>query len=271
MNQELSRTTGSPARAAADRLAEARTTMTPCPPIRDLIASDDLLGAYEVQALGTAQRLSEGRIVVGRKIGLTSTAVQTQLGVDQPDFGVLLDDMEYADGDTIPIGRLLQPRIEAEVAFRLAHDLDEGELDLEQVRLAVDHAVCALEVADSRVSGWDISFVDTVGDNASAGVYVLGDRALALDEFEPREVVMSMSVTGQPDSQGTGADCLGDPLLALQWLARKARELGEPLRAGQIVLSGALGPMRAVALGATATAEFSTLGSVSVHFSSEEA
>jgi 2-keto-4-pentenoate hydratase len=255
--------------AAANRLAEAIATTTPCPPVRDLIGADDLDLAYAVQRTLTQKRLESGARVVGRKIGLTSKAVQQQLGVGQPDFGILFDDMQYNDGDTVPFGRLLQPRIEAEVAFVLRHDLTDGELDLAQVAEAVEYAVPAMEVADSRVADWDITFADTVADNASAGVYVLGRERRTLEEFTPRNVDVVMAVTGEEDSHGTGEACLGDPLLALEWLAVQARALGEPLRAGQLILSGALGPMRAVAPGAVATAEIASLGTVTVRFSGE--
>ncbi|CAI7978341.1 2-hydroxypentadienoate hydratase [Frankia sp. Hr75.2] len=261
--------TSEPVRAAADRLIAAATTAEPCPPVRDLIGSGDLAAAYAVQREVSADRLAKGARVIGRKIGLTSPAVQAQLGVDQPDFGSLFDDTAYHDGATIPYARLLQPRIEAEVAFVLGEDLAEGDLSYAQVRDAVEHAVAAMEVADSRIARWDITFGDTVADNASAGVFVLGAERRALAEVSPRDVTLSMTVTGQEDSTGTGAACLGDPLLALQWLATTARELGDPLRAGQIVLSGALGPMRPVLPGATATATITGLGTVTVSFSEE--
>nr|WP_260729162.1 fumarylacetoacetate hydrolase family protein [Dactylosporangium roseum] len=206
---------------------------------------------------------------MGRKIGLTSAAVQQQLGVNQPDFGILFDDMQYADGETVPYDRLMQPRIEAEVAFVLKDDLAVGDLSLDQVAAAVDYAVAAMEVADSRIDGWDITFVDTVADNASAGVYVLGNDRKTLAEFRPKDVAMTMTVTGQDESTGTGTACLADPLLALRWLALQAREFGYPLVSGQIVLSGALGPMRAVAPGATAAATITGLGSVTLNFSKE--
>jgi len=251
---------------AAERLASAARTGVPCPPVRDLIGRTDVDAAYAVQQRLTAARVAAGGRVVGRKIGLTSPAVQQQLGVDRPDFGMLFDDMGYADGDTVPVERLLQPRVEAEVAFVLGADLADGELDLAQVRAAVDHAVAAIEICDSRVAGWDISFADTVADNASAGLYVLGAQRRTLDEVEPREVTMRMTVTGQEDSTGAGTACLGDPLLAVQWLARQARDLGQPLRSGQVILSGALGPMRPVVPGAEATATISGLGTVSVRF-----
>lgn len=252
--------------AAANRLLEASRTGIPCPPVRDLIGRDDVAAAYAVQARLTAHRLEGGARLVGRKIGLTSRAVQQQLGVDQPDFGVLFDDMVVADGEVVPAVLVLQPRVEAEVAFVLGADLAEGDLDLAQVRAAVDHVVAALEVCGSRVAGWDISFADTVADNASAGAYVLGTTRRTLAEIEPREVTMTMSVDGQKDSTGSGEACLGDPLLAVRWLARTARDLGDPLRAGQVVLSGALGPMRPAAPGATATASITGLGTVAVRF-----
>ncbi|TRW47035.1 2-keto-4-pentenoate hydratase [Georgenia yuyongxinii] len=252
--------------AAVERLVRAAATRQACAPVRDLIGSSDLAAAYAVQDAIAARRTAEGAVVVGRKIGLTSPAVQEQLGVDQPDFGILFEDTQYADGETVPYSRLLQPRAEAEVAFVLKEDLTEGDLGLDRVAAAVDYAVAAIEVADSRVAGWDITFADTVADNASSGVYVLGNERKTLDEFTPRDVGMTMTVTGQEVSTGSGAACLGDPLVAVQWLARKARDLGQPLRAGQVILSGALGPMRAVAPGATATATITALGSVTLHF-----
>lgn len=256
---------------AARRLAAAASTGTPCDPVRDLIGRDDVASAYAVQGRGIGARVDAGLTIVGRKIGLTSPAVQEQLGVDQPDFGVLLDDMAYTDGDVVPIGRFLQPRVEAEVAFVLRHDLADGALDVDQVRDAVAYAVAALEICDSRVAGWDITYTDTVADNASAGAYVLGTGHHSLEQVEPREVAMSMTVTGQEVSVGTGAACLGDPLLAVQWLARRARDLGEPLRAGQVILSGALGPMRPVTPGATVAASITGLGTVSCTFTQEKA
>jgi 2-keto-4-pentenoate hydratase len=251
---------------AAERLIDAAGSGIPCAPVRDLIGRDDLIAAYAVQRRVTEARLAGGATLVGRKIGLTSEAVQQQLGVDQPDFGILFDDMAYADGAAVPSGAVLQPRVEAEVAFVLKDDLAEGPLDGKQVRGAVDFAVAALEICGSRVEGWDISFGDTVADNASAGAYVLGTERRSLDEIEPREVVMAMSIDGEEASTGNGAACLGDPLDAVVWLARQARELGNPLRAGQVILSGALGPMRPVRPGATVTATISGLGSISISF-----
>jgi 2-oxo-3-hexenedioate decarboxylase/2-keto-4-pentenoate hydratase len=253
--------------AAAERLGAAFRTGTPCAPVRDLIGRDDIEAAYTVQQRLIQDRIEAGATVVGRKIGLTSPAVQQQLGVDQPDFGVLTDDMAYADGSVLPADAVPQPKVETEIAFVLADDLVEGPLDDGQVRRAIDHAAAAIEICGSRVADWDISFGDTVADNASAGAYVLGTNMVPLSEFDPVAAEMTMTIDGETTSTGSGAACLGDPINAVVWLARQTREFGAPLRAGQVILSGALGPMRPVEPGAVVRAAVTGLGSVSVAFS----
>lgn len=257
-------------RSAADRLREAARTGVPCRPVRDLIGSEDVATAYAVQSLNIEAKIAEGATVVGRKIGLTSPAVQQWLGVDTPDFGVLLDDMAYGEDDTVPMSRLLQPRAEAEIAFVLGADLTEGPFTAESVRGAVDHARAAIEIVDSRVADWDIQLGDTVADNASSGLYVLGAERRTLDEVEPIDVEMVMTCDNELVSSGNGAACLGDPLNALAWLASAALEYGEPLRAGQVILSGALGPVHPVPPGAEVRAEITGLGSVTARFSGKE-
>ena len=230
------------------RLSEAQATRAPCAPVRDLIGTDDLDAAYAVQQGLVRARLDGGATVVGRKIGATSEAVQTQLGVDQPDFGYLLSDMDVSagvHGDPISMRTLLQPRVEGEVAFVLARDIDpaaEDDITLELVRDAVEVALPALEIVDSRIADWAIKFTDTVADNASSGLFVVGRDGRTLDELEPRDVTMSLTINGEERSSGTGAACLGDPLEALRWLAVQAHRYGDPLRAGHLILSGALGP-----------------------------
>lgn len=233
--------------AAVVRLAQAQQTRVPCSNIRDLIGTDDLPAAYAVQQGLVQARLAGGVHVVGRKIGATSEAVQQQLGVDQPDFGYLLSDMDVSSGATaaggpISMRTLVQPRVEAEVAFRLGRDLDDDEITLDAVRGAVELSFPALEIVDSRIDNWDIVFTDTVADNASSGLFVIGTDGLPLSELEPRAVEMSLSINGEVKSSGNGAACLGDPLEALRWLAVQAQRFGDPLRAGHLILSGALGP-----------------------------
>jgi 2-keto-4-pentenoate hydratase len=253
---------------AAERLLAAQGGQ-PAAPVRELIGSTDIGLAYRVQQRVIAARLRGGATIVGRKIGLTSEAVQRQVGVDQPDFGVLLDEMSFGDGEEIPFASLLQPRAEVEVAFVLAADIG-GDLEPGAVRAAVAYASAAIEIVDSRVRDWDIAITDTVADNASSGAFVLGDARVPLTDFEPREVTMTMTRRGQEVSSGTGAACLGDPLAALAWLARTAARYGSPLRAGDIVLSGALGPLAAVEPGDLLEATISSLGTVTARFDQGE-
>jgi 2-keto-4-pentenoate hydratase len=198
--------------------------------------------------------------------------VQRQLGVDQPDFGYLLSDMDVsdgADGKPISMSTLVQPRVEAEVAFRLGKDIapdDEADITLEAVRDAVEVALPSLEIVDSRIADWQIGFTDTVADNASSGLFVVGTDGRSLDDIEPRDVVMSLTINGEERSAGTGAACLGDPLEALRWLAVQAHRFGDPLRAGQIVLSGALGPFVPFAPGDEVVASISGFAPLHVVF-----
>ncbi len=254
---------------AVERLHQAAVTGTPCAPVRDVLPPT-LAAGYAVQQVLSARAVAVGRRAVGRKVGLTNPVVQRQLGVDQPDLGVLFEDMAVADGGTVDAGRLIQPRIEAEVALILGADLAGPDLTTEHVRAAVAEVAAALEIVDSRIAGWDISLVDTVADNASSGLFVLGSQRRPLDDLDLRAVRMTLCDDDGEVSTGTGADCLGDPLAALAWLAAAARDLGQPLRAGDVVLSGALGPMVPVRAGATYTAEVSGLGPVAVTFGAGE-
>lgn len=256
----------SAAGAAAERLIQASESATPCPPVRDLIGSDDQDLAYLVQQLVTQHRVANGARLVGRKIGLTSGAVQKQLGVDKPDFGVLFEDMMYTDGATVTADAVLQARVEAELAFVLNADLVAGPLDVDQVRAATAYVLPALEICGSRIAGWDITFADTVADNASAGAVVLGGTPIKLDDVDTAGVVMSMTIDGVEASTGSGRSCMGDPANAVAWLAQVSRENGSPLRAGEVVMSGALGPMCALEPGATVATEITGVGTVTMSY-----
>jgi 2-keto-4-pentenoate hydratase len=256
---------------AAARLARAAATGIPCPPVRDLIGADDVLRAYRVQELLVAGWLAAGTRRVGRKIGLTARAVQAQLGVGQPDFGVLLASMRVGQDEPVASGRLLQPRIEAEVAFVLGRDIKGTDPGIEEVASAVAAARPALEIVDSRIAGWDITIADTVADNASCGLFVLGDAEVPLGAVDPVAVSMTLRQDGEEVSSGTGAACLGNPLNALAWLASTAAAYGDPLRAGDVVLSGALGPMVPVRAGSRYEASLSGLGDVRAAFAPDDA
>lgn len=256
--------------AAVERLAQAQSSKVPCAAVRDLIGTDDLPAAYAVQQGLVQARIAAGARVVGRKIGATSEAVQQQLGVDQPDFGYLLNDMDVSADDPVSMRTLVQPRVEAEIAFVLGRDLDLDEVDitLEAVREAVEWALPALEIVDSRIENWDIQFTDTVADNASSGLYVIGTDGRSLDGFEPRDVEMQLRINDEARSQGNGAACLGDPLEALRWLAVQAQRFADPLRAGQVILSGALGPFVPFEAGDRVQASITGFAPLTVDFDS---
>ncbi len=254
-------------RAADERLRQAAETGTPCAPVRDLLGETDQDAAYAVQSLGIARRVTEGRRIVGRKIGLTSPAVQAQFGVYSPDYGVLLDDMIVADREPLALGRFLQPRVEAEVAFVLGRDLDSPTTHVADVLRATEFVLPAIEVADSRVAGWDIRITDTIADNASSGAVVLGTTPRRLDGLDLTELGMTLDRDGEPVSTGSGAACLGSPVIAVAWLARAVAAHGQPLRAGEVILSGALGPMVAASAGVY-RARLEGLGEVRADFTS---
>ncbi|GAB3185468.1 2-keto-4-pentenoate hydratase [Micromonospora palomenae] len=256
--------------AANRELAEARTSGKPCPPLRGrLLPEGDVESAYRVQQLQARAWQGRGERRVGAKIGLTSRAVQESFGVFQPDFGVLTDAMAVGDGVEVPIERLLQPRVEAEIAFVLGADLTDERVTTVDLLRAVDHVLPAIEIVDSRIAGWDISIVDTVADNASSGMFVLGTTPRRLADVDLRLCGMVLEHAGEPVSVGAGAACLGNPLHALEWLVRTMARAGDPLRAGDVVLSGALGPMVPVTPGAAYEARISGLGSVRTCFSKE--
>ncbi|MEZ5652874.1 MAG: 2-keto-4-pentenoate hydratase [Burkholderiaceae bacterium] len=251
---------------AADELYVAAATRVSCGPVRNALPSATPEDAYTVQHLNTSRYVRDGRVIVGRKIGLTSPAVQRQLGVDQPDFGTLFADMAYADGETMPWHVMAQARVEAEVALVLERDLTSEVATLVEVLDAIAYALPAIEVVGSRIAGWDIKAVDTIADNASAGVFVLGHTPVRPSELDLRLVGMVMERRGEPVSFGAGAACLGHPLNAALWLARKMAVLGTPLRAGDTVLSGALGPMVSAFPGDVFEARIEGLGSVRAVF-----
>lgn len=256
---------------AADRLSRACETGVPCEPVRDLIEAGDVNTAYAVQQANVDRLVRDkGWRVCGRKIGLTSPVVQAQLGVDQPDFGALFAQLSHGDGEEVPTGDLLQPRVEAEVALVLERDLDLGHHTVADVLVATAFALPALEIVDSRIRGWDITFVDTVADNASGGRFVLGTVPVPLRGLDLSAVEMVMALNGEQRSQGTGSSCLGNPLLAVRWLADVLSAMGTPLSAGDVVLTGALGPMAAVAAGDVVEATISGLGRVGARFSATE-
>jgi 2-keto-4-pentenoate hydratase len=240
-------------------------------PLRDALDPNDADGAYAVQSINTSFWQQSGRRVVGWKIGLTAVAVQKQLGVDQPDFGVLFDDMEIADGGTLRAGVVLQPKAEAEIALVMGRDIENPEGSMQDVMAAVAYALPAIEIVDSRIADWQISFADTVADNGSAAFFVLGTERRALAGLDLWSCGMVLEVNGQIASLGAGAACLGHPLHAAAWLVRRLAQAREGLREGDIVLTGALGPMVAIKSGDTVRASIGGVGGCGFRYAIDDA
>ncbi|MGF6308886.1 2-keto-4-pentenoate hydratase [Bradyrhizobium sp. i1.8.4] len=250
----------------ATRLQEAESARRPIDPIAGEIGSGSLETAYAVQSEVTRRGIADGRRLVGRKIGLTSKAVQQQLGVDQPDYGALFAGMEVSTGEAIDVARLIQPRVEAEIALVLDRDLSGEDITLGELMRSTAYAVAALEIVDSRIRDWKISILDTVADNGSSARYVLGAAPRRLTDVDLEACGMTMTRNGTIVSVGCGSACLGHPLRAGLWLARTMARAGQPLRGGDVVLTGALGPVSPVSVGEVYEARVSGFGPVSVTF-----
>ncbi len=250
----------------ADALYWAEKRREPIEPLTERYPELTVADAYAIQAEVIARKVREGARVVGKKIGLTSPAMQQMLGVDQPDYGYLLDWMEVADGGRIELGHLIQPRIEGEIAFVLRRDLVGPEVEVEEVLEATEYVVPALEVIDSRIRDWRIRLADTIADNASSGVFVLGKQRWGVSGLDLATVQMVLRCNGKDVLQGVGSAVLGHPARAVAWLARALSAFGERLRAGEVILSGSLGAARPVTSGDLIEADFQQLGTVSVRF-----
>ena len=250
----------------AAKLRQAQATKTPISPLRDDIGEHNEELAYAIQQVNTNHKLVDGARIVGKKIGLTSIKVQEQFGISTPDFGILFDDMEVLNGLSLPISEVMQPKIEGELAFVLGGSLDNDKLTIVDIINSIDYVLPSLEIVGSRIENWNIRIADTVADNASASHYVLGHTPKMLDDIDIVNCKMNMTINGELKSSGSGKDCLGSPLNAVLWLARKMQSVGQPLQAGELILSGSLGPMVVVNAGDHVDAEFEGLGSVSISF-----
>jgi 2-keto-4-pentenoate hydratase len=251
----------------ADELWEAERSRVAIEPLTDRHSGLDIEDAYAIQTRNIDRRVAAGARVIGRKVGLTSRAMQQMLGVDEPDFGVLLDDMFVEDGDEIPLSEMLQPRIEAEMAFLLERDLAGPGVTTARALAAIAGVLPAVEIVDSRIADWRIKLVDTVADNASSGRLVVGGRIRKVDEFDLRLVGVVVSRNGEVIDTGAGAAVLGNPARPVAWLANKLGALGATLHAGDVILPGAPHRMVAVRPGDAFRAEFAHLGPVTARFS----
>jgi 2-keto-4-pentenoate hydratase len=255
---------------AANLLWDAAEKKEAIAPLRESFPGLTGDGAYDIQEYNTERRLKAGARLVGRKIGLTARAVQQQLGVDQPDYGMLFADMAVADGEPVRWSRLMQPKVEAEVALVMEHDLPEPGITSAQLLRSIAFALPAIEIVGSRIADWNIRFVDTVADNASSSAFVVGNTPRSLAGLDLRLAGMVMERSGEQVSLGAGAACLGHPLNAALWLANKMAALGRGLKAGDVVLTGALGPMVTVRPGDVFEARIEGLGSVRAVFEEKQ-
>lgn len=252
---------------AYEHLRKAETEKKSVAPLTELYPNLTVDEAYHVQLKAIEQKISKGQQIAGKKIGLTSVAMQNLLGVDQPDYGHLLNTMEVSDKGTIETNRLFQPKIEGEIAFVLKHDLQGPSVTVEDVLAATAYIVPALEVVDSRITDWKIKLPDTIADNASCGLYVLGKERFPVDGADLAKIEMKLFRNGELINTGYGADVLGHPATCVAWLANKLFEYGVTLKANEVILSGALSAAVEATKGDTFTAEFSCLGKVEVSFS----
>ena len=251
----------------ADRLRRAEVDRTPIDPITDDRQDLSVADAYAIQRHNIERRVAAGRVVRGRKVGLTSRAMQQLLGADEPDFGVLVDDMFVDDGDEVAPETMLQPRVEAEMAFVMARDLAGPGVTTADALTSIAGVLPAIEIVDSRIADWRIRLVDTIADNASSGRVVLGGRLTPVTALDLRLTGMLFYRNGVPSDSGAGAAALGNPARCVAWLANKLGALGSGLRRDDVVLPGALHRMVPVRPGDVFRAEFAHLGSVTTRFS----
>jgi 2-keto-4-pentenoate hydratase len=252
--------------AHAEELRRAARSGKPILPLTDNDPDLTVVDAYAIQLANVDHLVAAGHRVLGHKVGLTSKAMQEMLGVNEPDFGVLTDDMIVDDGASIDLARMIQPRVEAEIGLVLAHDLQGPGVTTAEALHAVGFAVAALEIIDSRIADWRIRLVDTVADNGSSGRFVLGPQKTTVDGIDLRLVGMAFSRNGTIVDAGAGAAVLGHPARCVAWLANKLAEFGTGLRAGQIVMPGALHRAVDASRGDVFLAEYSQLGAVRVRF-----
>lgn len=241
----------------------------PIPPLRDYLDMADVVSAYAIQSINNRHWEEQGRRIVGRKAGLTAKATQAQFGVDQPDYGTLFEDMRIADGGNLDPTCCIKPRAEGEIAFVLGADLPSGVTSVEDIGKAILSVHAAIEIVDSRILDWNITLADTIADNGSSGYFVLGHQAHDLADLDLFTAGMVTVINGEVRSLGAGAAALGHPLNAAAWLARCLASHDMPLRKGDILLTGALGPVCEIHDGDHVVLHVGGLGSCGLHYTSD--
>jgi 2-keto-4-pentenoate hydratase len=259
--------TDAPAKARA--LYEARRTRVPIPPFTDAEPDLGMADGYAIQQELVPLLLADGDAIVGYKVGLTSKAMQRMVGVDSPDYGPVLASTVYRDGDTIPLDRFIQPRIEAEIVFVLGERLAGPGVTVTQAHAAIAGAVAGMEIVDSRIADWRIKLADTVADLASNGAMATSSRIVPIDGIDTRLIGMTLTRGGELVDTGAGAAALGDPVAVVAWLANVLGESGVVLEPGHLIMTGALHAAVPMAAGDVFRAEFDRLGPVTVRVGKE--
>ncbi|RLL45096.1 2-keto-4-pentenoate hydratase [Oceanobacillus piezotolerans] len=250
----------------ASHLASAWSIREGVQPVTELNPNLTIHEAYQIQLATIKQEVNRGHRITGKKIGLTSKAMQDMLGVGEPDYGHLLSNMVIENRGSIPFHKVLQPKVEGEIAFILKEDLKGPNVTSMNVIQATDVVVAALEIVDSRIKDWKITLEDTVADNASSGLYVLGEKPKKLTEIDVKQLGMALYKNDSLQNTGVGAAALGDPVKCVAWLANKLSEFDITLKAGEVILSGALSAAVEAKPGDHFYAKFAELGEVSITF-----
>jgi 2-keto-4-pentenoate hydratase len=250
----------------AAELLLAQQQCTPLDPLTNRFPDLNIAQAYQIQLVAIRNRLKEGRRVVGKKIGLTSKAMQDLLGVHEPDYGHLLDDMIVLNDQPVAVDKLLQPRCEGEIAFLLGRNVIGPGVTVADLLAATEAVIPALEIVDCRIRDWKIKIQDTIADNAASARVVLGNKLTPVHDLDLRLVGMVLMKNGQVVATGAGAAVLGHPAASVAWLANKLHEFDISLKAGEIILSGSLTTAPPVAAGDYFRVDFDRLGSVSAYF-----
>jgi 2-keto-4-pentenoate hydratase len=252
--------------AAADLLWAAEVERNPVERVSTTFPGLDVEDSYEIQLRNIARRVEAGAVVRGHKVGLSSRAMQRMMNVDEPDYGHLLADMFIAENTPIQTSRLCAPRVEVEVAFVLREALPAPGCTVADVLRCTDYVCPALEIIDSRIREWDLTLVDTIADNASSGLVVLGGRPTPLAGLDLRTIGATLRFDNRLIATGAAGAVLGNPATAVAWLANKVHPFGVRLEAGNVVLPGSCTRAYDVHAGQVVRADFDQLGSVSAVF-----
>ena len=252
--------------AAADALFRAQEERTPIAPLTDTYDDVDVTAAYEIQLANIRRRVAAGDTIQGHKVGLSAKAMQQMLGVDEPDYGHLLESMFLWESDAVDVARFLQPRVEIEVAFVLGRPLEGPGVSVADAIRATDFVLPSLEIVDSRVADWKIKLPDTIADNASSGAVVLGGSPTRLTDLDVRLIGATLRSNGELRETGASGAVLGNPAVAVAWLANKVAAFGVTLEAGHVIMPGSCTRMIPVKPGDVVAAEFDRLGAVSIAF-----